>query len=48
MGVERRIYGYDAYFPERRDGIERRTGEDRRKSDLGRTVGLKRRLSDQV
>lgn len=45
LGVERRTYGYDAYFPERRVDEERRSGEDRRKINLGHTREIDRRLS---
>ena len=44
LGLERRTYGYDAYFPERRVEKERRSGLDRRKVDAGRNDGLDRRL----
>ena len=43
LGIERRIYGYDAYFPERRKDEERRTGKDRRRVNFGRKSGLERR-----
>ncbi len=46
FGAERRIYGYDAYLPERRVDDERRSGEDRRKNNLGHTIVTDRRLSD--
>lgn len=44
LGLERRIYGYDAYFPERRAEKERRSGFDRREVDTGRNDGVDRRL----
>ena len=31
MGIERRSFSYTCYIPERRSGMERRNGEDRRK-----------------
>ncbi len=30
-GVDRRQFSYTSYIPERRSGVERRCGEDRRK-----------------
>ena len=32
LGIDRRQYSYAAHIPERRDGQERRSGVDRRKS----------------
>ncbi len=29
LGIDRRIFSYDDYGPERRSGYERRTGSDR-------------------
>jgi hypothetical protein len=29
-GLERRLYAYTFHFPERRSGLDRRTGKDRR------------------
>lgn len=46
LGVERRTYGYDAYFPERRVEEERRSGQDRRRLNLGHTRGIERRRED--
>jgi len=31
VGIERRSFSYTCYIPERRSGMERRNGEDRRK-----------------
>lgn len=45
LGGDRRIYVYDAYFPERRKNKERRSGMDRRKANIGRKNGLDRRMN---
>ncbi len=45
-GIERRVFNYDAYYPERRINDERRIGRDRRTGDENIEIGLKRRESD--
>ncbi len=41
LGIDRRIFSYDDYGPERRSGYERRTGIDRR-------YKLRKELHDNV
>ena len=35
LGVDRRVYSYSFYVPERRNGNDRRNGSDRRKTIRG-------------
>ena len=35
LGVDRRVYSYSFYVPERRNGKDRRNGSDRRKTIRG-------------
>lgn len=41
-GIDRRIFSYAQYIPERRSGHDRRSGADRR-SEAGRKVNEERR-----
>ena len=43
-GIDRRIFEYSAYIPERRSGINRRKGFDRRNSITRRRVSERRNV----
>jgi hypothetical protein len=46
LGIERRLFEYSGYFPERRVDKERRSGNDRRNDTSCENDGLERRCTD--
>lgn len=46
LGIERRLFEYSGYFPERRVDKERRSGNDRRNDTSCENDGVERRCTD--